>query len=184
MNNHDNVQQGEPSVESFESQIVRLKAERDYWLERAQRVTDKKPETVMTSENKALRQRAEIAESIKAHSDYEATEALLREENEALRADAAVMGRVAEYVMDHNDTLQNSPGHFSELTTLAREAQRDKPGRALLDRLKALERMREAAEDVTDSDGSSLDLNLFALTEALAACEDGGRKDGAVEEGE
>jgi hypothetical protein len=30
--------------------------------------------------------------------------------------------KVWRYVLDHNDILQNSPGHFSELTTLAREA--------------------------------------------------------------
>ena len=29
---------------------------------------------------------------------------------------------VPKYVMHHNDILQNSPAHFSELTTLAREA--------------------------------------------------------------
>jgi len=51
-----------------------------------------------------------------------AKESLEDNPGQALLKYVKALERVPKYVMDHNDVLQNSPGHFSELTTLAREA--------------------------------------------------------------
>lgn len=64
----------------------------------------------------------------------EATESLRAERDQTL-AKCAEGLLVANYVIEHNDILCNSPGYFSKLTTLAREARLDNPGQGPLNQL-------------------------------------------------
>jgi len=71
-------------------------------------------------------------------------------------------------------------GHpFTITPKILREAREDNPGQALLKYVKALERARDAAKVWAYRFSG----DCKELEEALAACEDGGRKDDALGEG-
>lgn len=100
----------------------------------------------MQAERDALRERAEKAETETANFSKQNLEwakccGEWKEQAEKAQAACAVGVMLANYVMDFNDIICNSPGHFNTLTTLAREVRDTNPGSHLLAKLAVAERL-------------------------------------------